>query len=165
MRAITLHQPWASLIAAWMKWCETRSWPAPQSLWGTRIAIHAALRPVAKTAAVAALITRGGFDGPLPLGAVVATARLVDCGQVIDDAGDAGRVLRLAGGNSNEDVLVHDDGLGDYSLGRWVWRLGRCRAVGGAGACTGTAAHLDLDAAAGNDPARRCLRSSRRVAL
>ena len=123
MRAITLHQPWASLIAAWIKWCETRSWPAPQSLWGTRIAIHAALRPVSKTAAVAALITRGGFDEPLPLGVVVATARLVDCGQIIDDAGDGGRVLRLTGGDNNEDVLVHDDGMGDYSIGRWVWRL------------------------------------------
>lgn len=41
MKAITLYQPWASLIALGVKTIETRSWPAPGSLIGERIAIHA----------------------------------------------------------------------------------------------------------------------------
>lgn len=46
MKALTLWQPWASLIACEAKEAETRSWPAPASLVGCRIAIHAAARPV-----------------------------------------------------------------------------------------------------------------------
>lgn len=41
LNAITLHQPWATLIAIGAKTIETRSWPAPRHLLGTRIAIHA----------------------------------------------------------------------------------------------------------------------------
>ena len=44
MKAITLHQPWASLIAEGVKTIETRSWAPPAALWGERIAIHAATR-------------------------------------------------------------------------------------------------------------------------
>ncbi len=44
--AITLWQPWASLIAAGAKPLEFRHWPAPRRLWGQRIAIHAGARPV-----------------------------------------------------------------------------------------------------------------------
>ena len=44
MRAVTLYQPWASLIALGHRTTETRSWPAPRSLVGSRIAIHAGKR-------------------------------------------------------------------------------------------------------------------------
>ena len=44
MKAITLHQPWASLIAEGHKTIETRDWPPPLSLVGQRIAIHAGKR-------------------------------------------------------------------------------------------------------------------------
>jgi activating signal cointegrator 1 len=40
--ALSLHQPWASLIAIGAKRFETRSWPAPKAMIGRRIAIHAA---------------------------------------------------------------------------------------------------------------------------
>ena len=43
MKALTLHQPWASLIACGAKRIETRSWPPPKSLIGKRIAIHAGI--------------------------------------------------------------------------------------------------------------------------
>ena len=42
MKALTIWQPWASLIAEGAKTIETRSWSAPASLIGQRIAIHAA---------------------------------------------------------------------------------------------------------------------------
>lgn len=42
--AITLWQPWATLVAAGCKPFEFRSWPAPRRLWYRRVAIHAAAR-------------------------------------------------------------------------------------------------------------------------
>jgi hypothetical protein len=44
IKAITIWQPWASLIVAGAKPYEFRRWPAPRSLWGKRIAIHAGAR-------------------------------------------------------------------------------------------------------------------------
>ena len=44
MKAISLWQPWASLIAAGVKPYETRSWAPPRELIGQPIAIHAAKR-------------------------------------------------------------------------------------------------------------------------
>src|ERR1700694_167443 len=42
MKAISLWQPWASLIACGAKPYETRHWAPPRELIGQRIAIHAA---------------------------------------------------------------------------------------------------------------------------
>lgn len=41
IKAITVHQPWASLIVLGIKTIETRSWRLPDSMVGQRIAIHA----------------------------------------------------------------------------------------------------------------------------
>lgn len=42
MKAITLYEPWATLMAIGAKVIETRSWPIPPALIGEPIAIHAA---------------------------------------------------------------------------------------------------------------------------
>ncbi|MER9875622.1 ASCH domain-containing protein [Mesorhizobium sp. M0195] len=57
MKALTIWQPWATLIIAGVKPYEFRGWPAPKALRGTRIAIHAGARPVRK-AELADLIIR-----------------------------------------------------------------------------------------------------------
>ena len=44
--ALTLWQPWATLVAEEVKPYEFRRWPAPKWIWGKRIAIHAGARPV-----------------------------------------------------------------------------------------------------------------------
>lgn len=44
--AITVYQPWASLIAIGAKPFEFRGYPAPAKYVGQRIAIHAAARPM-----------------------------------------------------------------------------------------------------------------------
>lgn len=49
MPALTIWQPWASLIMAGAKPIEWRGWPAPLRLVGQRIAIHAGSRPVRPT--------------------------------------------------------------------------------------------------------------------
>jgi hypothetical protein len=53
--AITVWQPWATLIAVGAKPFEFRGWPAPQHYRGQRIAIHAGARPV-RTAEVRDLL-------------------------------------------------------------------------------------------------------------
>jgi hypothetical protein len=53
--ALTIWQPWASLIAEGIKVWEFRSWPPPQAYVGGRIAIHAGARPI-RMAEVAGLI-------------------------------------------------------------------------------------------------------------
>ncbi len=112
MRIITLHQPWASLLAVGPKKYETRSWKTKHRGW---IAIHAALN-------FNRFITDAHyrFEKELkemgiepimstPRGAVVAIAkleRIIHCG-------------------SNREILIPDYhevlDYGDYSPGRWVW--------------------------------------------
>jgi len=57
VKALTIWQPWASLIMIGAKPYEFRSWPAPRSLVGQRIAIHASARPVRRNE-VAELVLR-----------------------------------------------------------------------------------------------------------
>lgn len=46
MKALTIWQPWASLIIGGAKPYEFRSWPAPRWIVGQRIVIHAGSRPI-----------------------------------------------------------------------------------------------------------------------
>jgi hypothetical protein len=46
MKALTVYQPWASLIILGLKLHEFRGWPAPRFVRGQRVIIHAAARPV-----------------------------------------------------------------------------------------------------------------------
>ena len=46
--ALTIWQPWATLIAEGCKPFEFRGWPAPKRLHGRRIAIHAGARKASK---------------------------------------------------------------------------------------------------------------------
>ncbi len=55
MKALTIWQPWATLIMLGAKPYEFRSWQPPRWLVGQRLAIHAGARPV-KAAEVRALI-------------------------------------------------------------------------------------------------------------
>ena len=84
--AITLHQPWASLIALGIKTVETRSWPAPARLVGRRIAVHAGKRLVRRPGDAIEQELRAclGDDWRMivPTGAVVATAVLAGMAQV-----------------------------------------------------------------------------------
>ncbi len=128
MYAITLHQPWASLIALGVKTVETRSWPAPARLMGQTIAIHAGKRVVRKpgVAVENEMRARLGEDWhrTIPAGAVLATAILGGMARVErvdpraglavhDPATLAGRVVGLG--------QTRIDPWGDFSAGRWLW--------------------------------------------
>lgn len=92
MRALTVKQPWASLIASGVKRIENRSWRPPAALVGQRIAIHAG----------AGWDKRGerhttARRGELPQGRVVCTAIIDRVVEASDDPfwiGPLGWVLR-----------------------------------------------------------------------
>lgn len=111
-RAITLYQPWASLIALGVKNIETRSWPPPKTLIGERLLIHVGGRqpeygpigddwtvcgspgfplPGTTFAPLLARIKTPGVAGyyEMPLGAIVASCVLADAVPMVDlcDAG------------------------------------------------------------------------------
>ena len=128
--AITLHQPWASLIALGLKTVETRSWPAPARLVGQRIAVHAGKRLVRQPgeAIERELWARWGEHWPvnIPTGAVVATAVLTDMARVshIDPSSgqavhDNSTEIGCAAGRRRTPI----DPWGDFSPGRWLWFL------------------------------------------
>ncbi|HVB09053.1 MAG TPA: ASCH domain-containing protein [Bacillota bacterium] len=113
MKALTLTQPWASLIAAGEKRIETRSWSTRHR---GPLAIHAALgfppaarRRCATEPTASALRRHGWADAAsLPRGAIVATCRLVDVRPIASPA----------------DAPPGDHAaFGDFGPGRWAWVL------------------------------------------
>ena len=114
---ITLWQPPASLVAVGVKTSETRSWPAPLSVVGTRVGIHAAVRAPKLEECPPNVSWR--WVRNLPRGAVVAFATIVACHQVLDHRDGYARCVDQSGQPSR--FLL--DGFGDYSPGRWIWEL------------------------------------------
>lgn len=127
MKALSLTQPYATLIAIGAKRIETRDWgPSYRG----PLAIHAAKGFASLPGGnltdfclnepfVSALFADGvrqlapGQD--LPLGAVVAVATLASCIRLIDQATVA-EVLRRS-------EARHERDFGDYALGRVAWVL------------------------------------------
>jgi hypothetical protein len=76
MKALTIHQPWASLIVAGIKDVENRTW---STRYRGQLAIHAGL--AVDRAALAEhghLLPRAAAGARLPSGAVIGTVKLVD---------------------------------------------------------------------------------------
>lgn len=111
MRAISLHQPWATLIAIGAKRYETRSWATN---YRGPLAIHAAKRPAKPVewpfGIRPALKAAGfGWDGEdLPYGCIVCTVELVN-------------VYRVE--TMHMPATAPEQWYGDYSPGRFAWRL------------------------------------------
>ena len=128
MKAITLHQPFASLVACGHKTVETRSWAPPRELIGERIAIHAAKRkPAVESFSVElmhCLLGTIGWDwGAWPRGAVVATAVIREALTVYwRDPADT-KVSAHPAGQRYALREVPVCACGDYSEGRWLWML------------------------------------------
>jgi activating signal cointegrator 1 len=121
MKAISLWQPWATLIAIGAKRFETRSWAT--SYIGP-LAIHAAKRKVdisELNPAIVRALLNAGFTGTgqLPLGCVVCTARLAACWEV-----DVAKSTLFF--DKIKDTEVY---FGDFSPGRYAWRLDSVRLV------------------------------------
>jgi len=124
MKALSLTQPWASLIAIGAKRIETRSW---ETRYRGRLAIHAATgfpndakrlcleHPFLDMLYPAGLVGAGS----LPLGAIVAVAVLRSVREIAAD-------LPSAYGEAFPNAVWHTAGevpFGDYAPGRFAWLL------------------------------------------
>ena len=149
VKALTLWQPWASLIALGKKRYETRSWKPPLTLIGERIALHAAaksdrlvrdacveLTPGADgyriTVAGIAVFADSAYLCTYPLGAVVGTATLFDVGRVIGSL-DSGALriswlrARPLARERNQymyaDEVCRESKVGYLAIGRYLWDM------------------------------------------
>ena len=135
MKALTLTQPWATLVAIGAKRIETRSFT---TRYRGPLAIHAAkgfpkwAREFTTDPACYEAIrhfSSGAATGlkcgtlAYPLGMVLATCKLIDCVQMREmhyvdglPAGIIGKYTEMLVGNSERE-------FGDYSVGRYAWIL------------------------------------------
>jgi len=113
MKAVTLHQPFASLIAIGAKKYETRSW---QTHHRGPIAIHAAVKRIPPRMwnmfwhdPFYRYLRGAGYMDPthLPRGAVVCIADLVDCYEV----------------STIKNVTDDERAFGNWTPGRYAWKL------------------------------------------
>ena len=146
MRALTIHQPWATLIASGAKAHETRGMAPPAAMIGCRIAIHAGksinslmeiqdylvatnLRdehPAQWIEEIIVALKGSGISRltDLPLGAILCTAMLAGayrCGATLPSNGQT-LVTSWAPGSPQRGTFM-PDAYGDYSPGRWAWHL------------------------------------------
>lgn len=108
--ALTLTQPWATLMDIGAKLNETRSWPTKYRGW---IGIHAAkgypkeCRLLRFQDPFAQQIDQAGYAGrDLPTGCLIGVCRVVDCVRT--------ETIR-------EHLTDLERAFGDYSDGRWAW--------------------------------------------
>lgn len=137
MKAITLIQPYATLIALGYKTNETRGW---QTLLRGPLAIHAGLgtqpwaRQVCETDPIIRdILTRHNltFD-TLPRGRVLAVAQVKGMLRIVE----AGTGIKL-GHCDPANLNPEERASGDYTAGRWAWQLTDVRVLAEPVACSG----------------------------
>lgn len=132
MKAISLWQPWATLIAIGAKRIETRSWYTPHR---GPLAIHAAktwnaqLDRLRLSEPFWPALRDGGWErfNELPRGCIVAVCDLIDCRRIHN-----GRLWSGDGwGNTFSDPIPPspERDFGDYTGGRYAWLLTNVRAL------------------------------------
>jgi hypothetical protein len=134
MKALTIWQPYASLLACGAKRFETRSWPtqyrgsialhAAKKTFDTNLYINRELRSMAEDLGLPDIYS---FD-TLPLGAIIATAELVDCHKIHARFGDGHPEIMLMpqeepGNPYNVAITGNELLFGDYAPGRYAWEL------------------------------------------
>jgi activating signal cointegrator 1 len=124
VKALSLTQPWATLVAIGAKRIETRSWSTP---YRGPVAIHASKgfprdcqQLCYEHPFVDVLLHR--FNGPcdLPVGSIVAISRLTG----VFPTARLAAVEQWIGG-----LLPHERAFGNYSRGRYGWLLSEVQAL------------------------------------
>jgi hypothetical protein len=120
MKAITIIQPWATLIALGEKRFETRSWTTKHQ---GPLAIHAGKKIEKKLCRIEpfrSILAAHGFDEHnLPTGSIIATARLTGCFKVNENHGTAA----FLDTGLHISVRGNEYFFGDFSAGRFAWEL------------------------------------------
>lgn len=122
VQALTLHQPYASLIVEGRKNYETRSWGPGKHRLGKRIAIHAGKRydSVVRNEIT---IAYGGMYRSLPYGAIVGYAILENAGRVTGFDGCDNAMVRWLVPEPDQFIPPCDRRHGNFDVGRWAWRM------------------------------------------
>jgi hypothetical protein len=121
MKALTLIQPWATLIATEEKQLETRGWRTRHR---GMLAIHAGMKidfEACRDPEIKAALERHGYTDPstLPTGRVLCTCKLFDCVQMqrVDDA------VTVPG----YKLSRKEKAFGNYAEGRFAFILANVR--------------------------------------
>ena len=148
MNAITIWQPWATLLACKVKKYETRSWGTS---YRGPIAIHAAvlnpfkaIKPVSNEAVIEmrnalkeiGILTPDTDFRVLPRGCVIATAELINCWRIVYHPGTNIDVAKHIPIGAELDVPKHHPDFekyivpteqemmfGDWTPGRFAWEF------------------------------------------
>lgn len=129
MKAISLWQPWASLIMLDAKRIETRSWKPPESVIGQRVFIHAAKRldPCVLEEPFSTVI---GDPANAPIGVLLGSVKLEGAWR-IDHECEAGMLAReyhrTDDGRRDPAAAERELAFGDFTVGRWAWGLADVR--------------------------------------
>lgn len=137
MKAISILQPWATLVASGFKHFETRSWNIK---YRGELLIHASAKwnnslyqkiidigaeePLYSIGYHLTSIKNGTIKTNLPLGAIIGKVNLIDCIKVSDLQlmKDTCTPMR-AGGKLVPENWDREFAFGDYSFGRYGWLL------------------------------------------
>lgn len=129
MRAISLWNPWAVLVAIGAKHFETRSWHTP---YRGPLVIHAAKNkegmelcmkhPYFEVLSQAGYIVNGRPS--LPMGCALCVVELVGCYRTTGH----GIGWHVEGGiGERPEPAPHERSFGDYTAGRYAWELANVR--------------------------------------
>ena len=147
IKAITIQQPWASLIKYRAKLFETRSWATP---YRGPIAIHAAKKMVCaceepemwfeicklvgypenafemmlhdfeeKPMYTSPMTSKILYKSQFPLGAIIATAHLVDCYKIQYDERNLNPYVWI--GDKKIYPSIHERYFGNWKTGNYAW--------------------------------------------
>jgi hypothetical protein len=127
MKALTLTQPWAQLVAIGAKKIETRSW---NTYYRGPLAIHAAkgFPGWARQMCYGKFFLEALFDDydgrwqSLPTGMIVATCELVHVLK-IDTRIESSTTKFVTRSGLQWSLGARERAFGDYSLGRYIWLL------------------------------------------
>ncbi|MDT9723793.1 ASCH domain-containing protein [Xylanibacillus composti] len=128
MKAITVWQPWATLIALRLKRLETRGWAT--SYRGS-LAIHAAKyidREACEREPIKSALAEHAYAAEnLPTGAVVALASLSGCYRIYNTVDNGVHIVRCPNDEYEFDKVHYigrkEEVFGDYTEGRYAWEL------------------------------------------
>lgn len=144
MKAITIYQPYASLLACGAKRYETRSWATSyrgpiaihaakaraqcdgSSNYKFRLLVNSALQTSIYRQDEAPILTYSRIMDNLDYGAVVATAEIVECHYIAADEFCNTRILWSDGKDTpNDEISILDDEylFGDWTPGRYAWEF------------------------------------------